>query len=100
MYIYIPKKESEFTIPIPNQYGKLKGLIKTLFCRNLVAINIWNSLILKDVAIIKSDVLKHYVCVGVGTKITAFIWPLVWSSALIPVKVFGIEKVLWVHFSL
>ena len=31
MYIYIPKKESEFTIPIPNQYGKLKGLIKTLF---------------------------------------------------------------------
>ena len=55
--MYIPPKVPEVTIPVTNKYGKLK--IKTSFCRNIVAINIWNTLILKDVVIIKSDILKH-----------------------------------------
>ena len=36
----------------------------------IVAINIWNTLVLKDVAVMKSDISKHYVYLG--TKITAF----------------------------
>ena len=38
---------------------QVKSLNQTSFCRNLVAINIWNALTLNDVAIIKSDILKH-----------------------------------------
>ena len=73
-YVYIPQKVSEVTIPITSNYGKLKVQIRTSFCRNVVAINIWNTLSLKDVAIIKSDILKHYLGMcscSVGTKITA-----------------------------
>ena len=55
----LPQKVSEVTIPITNKYGKLRFKTKTSSCRNVVAINIWNTLILKDAAIIKSDILKH-----------------------------------------
>ena len=58
---YIRQKVTEVAIPITNKYGKLKVWIKASFCRNEVAINIWKTLILKDVAAMKSDILKHYV---------------------------------------
>ena len=52
MYI-LPQKlfEAIVTIPITNKYGKLKVKMK---------FNIRNTLISKEVAIIKSDILKHY----------------------------------------
>ena len=53
----MPQKISEVTIPITNKFGKFK----VSFCRNVVVIDIWNTLILKDVAVMKSDILEHYV---------------------------------------
>ena len=58
--MYIPQKVSEVTIPITNKYGKLKVKIKSLICRNGLPLQRQKYLILKDVAIIKSDILKHY----------------------------------------
>ena len=52
--MYISQKVSEVTIPITNKYGKLKVKIKTPICRNQKYFN------LKDVSIINSDILKHY----------------------------------------
>ena len=68
----------------------------------IVAINIWNTLALMDVAVMKSGISKYYLYLG--NKITAFesLSSVVQSSGLIWVidLVFDIEKVLWVHFSL
>ena len=58
---YIPQNVSEVTISITNKYGKLKVWIKASIGRNEAAIHIWNTLILEDVAAMKSDILKHYV---------------------------------------
>ena len=45
----------------------------------IVAINIWNTLVLKDVAVIKSDISKHYVYLQVP-KLLAFSLSLIFGS--------------------
>ena len=54
MYIY---HKTYVKFQITNETGKLKVKIKATFSKNVVAITNWNTVILKDVALMKSDIL-------------------------------------------
>ena len=63
--MYIPQKVSAVT----KKYSKLKVLIKTSFCRNVCLPLTLKHFILKDVAVMKLDIIM---CTYVGTEIAAF----------------------------
>ena len=47
--------EKYVKLPIKNKTDKLKVWTKASICKNVVAIKIWNTLVLKDVVVMKSD---------------------------------------------
>ena len=42
-------------LQITNKTGKLKVQIKASFCKIVVTVNIWSTVVLKDVAVMKSN---------------------------------------------